>query len=440
MSATPRESDAVIVTDAPPGSHSNIRWAVCGLLFLATTINYMDRSVFSLIEPILKTLPFMGYNAANPAAYNHNFSTILAYFQVAYAVGFLTAGRIIDRVGTKVGYALAIFVWACASLSHALVGSVVGFCIARFMLGIGESGNFPAAIKAVTEWFAPQERAYATGLFNSGANVAALIAPLLIPWVTYRYGWHAAFLCTGSMGMLWLIVWLIFPYNKLRKTSSGPGTAKDRKDLPPVTDGSDSLSRLLANRGTWAFALGKMMTDPIWWFYLFFLPKYFNERFGLDMKQIGIPLVLIYLGSSVGSVAGGWLSGFRMRQGHSINDGRKFAMLVCALGALPVIFVPKAPNEWVAVALLALATAAHQGWSANLFSTPTDMFPSTSVSTIIGIGGTMGAVGGAIFTLIVGWLWISHPILIFAMAATAYVAALAVIQWLVPRLGELRTT
>ena len=435
MSAAPPQSDAPMTDSAPPGSLSNVRWVVCGLLFLATTINYMDRSVFSLIEPILKTLPFMGYNAADPAVYNHHFSTILAYFQVAYALGFLTAGRIIDRVGTKIGYALAIFVWACASMSHALVGSVAGFCLARFMLGLGESGNFPAAIKAITEWFPTRERAYATGLFNSGANVAALIAPLLIPWVTYRYGWHAAFLCTGSMGLLWLMAWLLFPYNKLRRGSS---LSQERLALPVTRHEGQLLRLLLTHRGTWAFGVGKMLTDPIWWFYLFFLPKYFNERFGLDMRHIGLPLVLIYLGSSAGSVAGGWLSGFRMSRGHSVNDGRKFAMLVCALGALPVMLVPLA-NEWQAIALLALATAAHQGWSANLFSTPTDMFPSTSVSTIIGIGGTMGAIGGAVFTLIVGWLWISHPMLIFFIGGTSYVIALGIFQLLVPRLGEPHT-
>ena len=411
---------------------SNIRWVVCGLLFLATTINYMDRSVFSLIEPILKTLPFMGYDAQHPDVYNNHFGTILAYFQVAYGIGFLTAGRLIDRIGTKTGYAIAIFVWALASMSHALVASVAGFCLARFMLGIGESGNFPAAIKAVTEWFPTRERAYATGLFNSGANIAALIAPLLIPWVTLRYGWHAAFLCTGSMGMIWLVGWLLFPYNRLRRGST---LSQERLTLPIVQHEGQVLGILIKHRGTWAFAIGKMLTDPVWWFYLFWLPKYFNERFGLDMKHIGLPLILIYLGSSVGSVAGGWLSGFRMKQGHSVDAGRKFAMLVCALCALPVIFVPYSPTVWVAVALLALATAAHQGWSANLFSTPTDMFPSTSVSTIIGIGGTAGAIGGAIFTKITAALWTHHPLLIFVMAGLAYVTALSIFQKLVPKLG-----
>ncbi len=430
------QETALYPETAPPGSNSNIRWVVCGLLFLATTINYMDRSVFSLIEPILKTLPFMGYNAQHPEAYNNHFGTILAYFQVAYAVGFITAGRMIDRVGTKVGYAVAIFVWALASMSHALVFSVAGFCLARFVLGLGESGNFPAAIKATTESFPTQERAYATGLFNSGANIAALIAPLLIPWVTYRYGWHAAFLCTGSMGMVWLVVWLLFPYNKLRRAST---LSQERLTLPITRHESQLLGILFRHRGTWAFALGKMLTDPVWWFYLFWLPKYLNERFGLDMKHLGLPLVLIYLGSSVGSVAGGWLSGFRMRQGHSVNDGRKFAMMVCALCALPVMLVPKAPTVWAAVALLALATAAHQGWSANLFSTPTDMFPSGSVSTIIGVGGTAGAIGGAVFTKITAALWTAHPMLIFAMAGLAYLSALGIFQWLVPRLGEPHT-
>ena len=419
---------------------SNWRWVICGLLFMATTINYMDRQVFSLIEPILKTLPFMGYNPQHPQIYTDHFSTILAYFQVAYGIGFLIAGRFIDKVGTKIGYAIAILVWALASMSHALVGSVAGFCLARIVLGLGESGNFPAAIKATTEWFPTEERAKAVGIFNSGTNLAALVAPLFIPWVTYyfRYAdgslnWHAGFIATGSMGMFWLVLWLFFPYNRLRRGST---LSQERLTLPMVKSESELYSILLKRRGTWAFALAKMMTDPIWWFYLFWLPKYFNERYGLDMKHIGLPLVLIYLGSSIGSISGGWLSGFRIRQGHSVNSGRKFAMLVCALCVLPVVLVPYSSKVWEAVALLALAAAAHQGWSANLFSTPTDMFPSGSVSTIVGIGGTAGAIGGAIFTKITGALWTNYSVVIFIMAALAYVTALLIFQKLVPRLGE----
>ena len=441
--AVPTSSTGFTST-APPSS--NTRWFVCGLLFLATTINYMDRSVLSLIEPALHDLPFMGWNHAESAAhqqvFNDHFSTILTFFQIAYGIGLLTAGRLIDKLGTKIGYALAIAVWALSSMGHALVSSVVGFCIARFMLGLGESGNFPAAIKAVTEWFPSEERALATGLFNSGANAASLVAPWLIPIVTIQYGWHAAFLTTGSMGLVWLIIWLLFPYNRLRR-----GATETQERLNPVLAGADAdtgffalFARLSKKRGLWAFAIGKALTDPIWWFYLFWLPKYFHEIYHLDLKQLGPPIIIVYFCSSFGSILGGALSGIQMKRGHTVNYGRKFALLVCALLALPVMLVPYAHtvfggNVWPAVALLSLATAAHQGWSANLFSTPTDMFPSSAVSTVVGIGGAAGALGGAFFTKFTGAVWTSHPFLIFLSGALAYSLALLIFQWLVPRLG-----
>ncbi len=424
---------------------SNTRWFVCGLLFLATTINYMDRSVLSLIEPALHDLPFMGWDPAQDAThqqvFNNHFSTILTYFQIAYGIGLLTAGRLIDRLGTKLGYALAIGVWALSSMGHAMVGSVAGFCLARFMLGLGESGNFPAAIKATTEWFPSEERALATGLFNSGANAASLVAPWLIPIVTIKFGWHAAFLTTGSMGLVWLVVWLLFPYNRLRR-----GATESQERLNPVLAGTGQsgffqlFGRLSRQRGVWAFAIAKGMTDPIWWFYLFWLPKYFHETYNLDLKHLGPPIIIVYFCSSFGSILGGALSGIQMKRGHSVNYGRKFAMLVCALLALPVMLVPYAHtvfggNVWPAVALLSLATAAHQGWSANLFSTPTDMFPSTAVSTVVGIGGAAGAIGGAIFTKFTGAVWTSHPFLIFLLGSLAYGMALIIFQRLVPRLG-----
>jgi ACS family hexuronate transporter-like MFS transporter len=419
---------------------SNVRWFVCGLLFLATTINYMDRSVLSLIEPALHNLPFMGWDfsqdATHQQVFNDHFSTILTFFQIAYGVGLLTAGRLIDKLGTKIGYALAICVWAFSSMGHALVTTVVGFCIARFMLGLGEAGNFPAAIKAVTEWFPAEERALATGLFNSGANAASLIAPWLIPIVTIKYGWHAAFLTTGSMGLVWLVIWLIFPYNRLRR-----GATETQARLAPVVQGGNLYARVLRQPGLYAFAAGKALTDPIWWFYLFWLPKYFHETYNLDLKQLGLPIIIVYFCSSFGSIMGGSLSGLFMKRGASVNSGRKLAMLICALCALPVMLVPATHgwfhgNVWPAVALLSLATAAHQGWSANLFSTPPDMFPSTAVSTVVGLGGTAGAISGAIFTKFTGAVWTSHPFLIFFLGSISYLIALAIFQKLVPRLGE----
>jgi ACS family hexuronate transporter-like MFS transporter len=422
---------------APGSTHENMRWVVCGLLFLATTINYMDRQVFSLIEPELHKLPFMGWSAGNPDIFNNNFGNVLIYFQIAYGIGLLTAGRIIDKVGTRTGYAIAILIWSCSSMAHIFVGSVAGFCVARFMLGIGESGNFPAAIKATTEWFPTEERALATGIFNSGSNIASVVAPALLPFVTATYGWRAAFLTTGSMGMIWLVLWLLFPYDKLRR---GATYTQQQLALPIKKYKGAVLGYILKSRGTWGFSTMKFMTDPIWWFYLFWLPKYFHENYAIDLQHIGPPLISIYFSSSFGSIAGGWLSGHRMKRGATVNAGRKFALLVMACCALPVMLVPYMHtlfpgNVWPAVFLLALAAAAHQGWSANVFSTSTDLFPSTSVSTVVGIGGAMGALGGAIFTWITKQIWVAHPLAIFMMAGLAYVTSLLIFQLLVPNLG-----
>jgi ACS family hexuronate transporter-like MFS transporter len=422
-----------------PDRQSNMRWFVCFLLFLATTINYMDRSVFSLIEPLLH-LPFMGWlpglDHVHQHVYDINFGRVLIFFQVAYGVGFLFAGRIIDKLGTKTGYALAILVWGCASISHSLVTSVAGFCIARIFLGLGESGNFPAAIKATSEWFPTEERAKAVGFFNSGSNASAFVAPVLIAAVTAKWGWHAAFLCTGSMGLVWCVIWLIFPYNKLRRRSSST-----QRDLAPVLPGGPSYSVIFRNRGFWAFFIGKGLTDPIWWFYLFYLPKFLNDNYGLDLNHVKYPLIVIYTVASVGSISGGWLSGFLMNRGHTVNFGRKAAMLTCALCVMPIMLVPymgrlSPTNAWPAIGLFCLATAAHQGWSANIFSTPGDMFPSTAISTIVGLGGASGAAGGAIFTYIVSHIFSMHPFTIFVLAGFAYVVALLIFQLLVPRLGE----
>jgi ACS family hexuronate transporter-like MFS transporter len=426
-------------TSRAPEASNNIRWFVCFLLFLATTINYMDRSVLSLIEPQLH-LPFMGWvpgvEAKFQVAYHLNYGHIIECFQIAYGIGFLFAGRIIDKLGTKTGYAIAILIWGLSSISHSVVSSVLGFCVARIFLGLGESGNFPAAIKATAEWFPTEERAKAVGLFNSGSNASFFIAPILIAAVTSKYGWNAAFITTGSMGMVWCIIWLAFPYNKLRRINTST-----QRDLAPVMAGGTTYSVLFRNRGFYAFAIGKGLTDPIWWFYLFYLPMFLHDTYGLDLNHAKYPLIVIYSVSSVGSIAGGWLSGYRMNRGHTVNSGRKFAMLICALCVVPILAVPHMgvlfpTNPWPAIALFSLAAAAHQGWSANLFSTPTDMFPSTAISTVVGIGGAVGAAGGAVFTWIVSHYFSLHPLVIFVLAAFAYVIALAVFQLLVPHLGS----
>src|SRR6201996_5126665 len=441
MPASRLASASEFTANAP--DKSSVRWFVCFLLFLATTINYMDRSVFYLIEPQLH-LSFMGWipgvEAKYQVQYHLNYGHVIEWFQIAYGVGFLFAGRIIDKLGTKTGYALAILIWGCASLSHSLVTSVLGFCIARVFLGLGESGNFPAAIKATTEWFPAEEPALAPGLFNSGSNASAFLAPVLIAAVAARWGWHAAFICTGSMGLVWAVIWVIFPYNKLRR-----GTTQNQVHLAPVSQGGSIYPILLRHRGFWAFCIAKGITDPIWCFYLFYLPKFLNDNYGLNLSQVKYPLIVIYTAASFGSIAGGWLSGFLMKHGYSINAGRKIAMLICAIGVMPIMLVPHMHtlfpnNAWPAIGLFCLATAAHQGWSANLFSTPTDMFPSTSVSTVVGLGGAAGAAGGAIFTWIVSHTFSLHPMLIFVLAAFAYITALLIFQLLVPKLGINQTT
>ena len=440
MSSPAPPSTAEGFTSRP--AESNIRWFVCLLLFLATTINYMDRSVLSLIEPLLH-LPFMGWlpgvGAKYQAGYHLNYGHIVECFQVAYAVGFLVAAPFIDKLGTKIGYSVAIGVWAFASLSHSLVHSVLGFCIARACLGLGESGNFPAAIKATSEWFSSEDRALAIGVFNSGANAAFFIAPAIVPLATLHFGgWRAAFLCTGGMGLCWLVLWMLFPYNRLRRGLTT--TQADLRRVVPNVTGTRLYAILLRNRGLYAFSIAKGLTDPVWWFYLFYLPMYLNDNYGLSLQQAYWPIVVVYAVSSVGSFLGGGLSGQRIKRGHTVNSGRKFAMLVTSLCVLPLMLVPHMHklfmhNAWPAVALFALAAAAHQGWSATLFATPTDMFPSSSVSTVVGIGGAVGSLGGALFTVLVSHLLSLHPMVIFTLASSAYVISLLIYQLLVPRIG-----
>jgi ACS family hexuronate transporter-like MFS transporter len=316
---------------------------------------------------------------------------------------------------------------------------VVGFCLVRILLGLGESGNFPAAIKATSEYFPTDQRALATGLFNSGSNVASLVAPALVAFVTVRYGWRAAFLTTGSMGLLWLILWLAFPYYRFRRTHT-----VTQQNLDPVIAHEPLATALFAHRGLYAFSIAKGLTDGIWWFYLFYLPQFLNRNYGLALGSAYWYIATVYLVSSVGSIAGGGLSGYLMDHGHTVNSGRKIAMLITALCVVPVVFVPHMSgifpaNAWPATALFALAAAAHQGWSANLFSTAGDLFPSRVVSTVVGIGGATGAAGGAAFTWIVKHNLSLHPLLVFSMAAGAYLTALLIFQLLVPRLGPTQT-
>lgn len=408
-------------TIAEAGRRTNtVRWIVCALLFLITTVNYMDRSALGLVEPILRHILGSDENAA---LYNRHYSEIVNCFILAYGIGFLLSGPIIDRIGARKGLALSIAVWAVASISHAFARSVAGFGAARFALGLGESGNIPAALKVTADWFPPEERTLANGIFNSGTSAAYLVAPLLIPFVAVRFGWQAAFFTTGGLSLMWLVCWLLFPYNRLhRRYGVAMGAAATG------VAGRPSYLSLLRHPGTWAFALSKFCTDPVWWFYLFWLPKYFNERYGVDMSRLGPPLIVIYVGATVGSVAGGWLAGQLMRGGRPVRRARRGAMLTCAVCALAVVLVPFAREMWEAIALLCISTAAHQGWSSNLFSTPADNFPSSSVASVVGLGGAIGSVGSTVFTALVGMLWTHHALPIFFAAGFTYLFSVLVFQ------------
>lgn len=413
---------------APVGRY---RWRICALLFAATTINYMDRQVLGVLAPELERV--IGWSELE-------YSTIVTLFQAAYAIGLVTAGAVIDKLGTRVGYALAISIWSLSAMSHSLVSTVAGFGLVRFFLGLGESGNFPSAIKTVAEWFPRKERAFATGIFNSGSNVGAIVVPLAAPWITSRFGWRAAFLSTGVLSALWLVVWLRtyrLPANHPRLSRGELAYIQEVAEAPAARI---PWSRLLPHRQTWAFLIGKFLTDPVWWFFLFWMPKFLNTEHGLQLTELGPPLVAIYVAADVGSIGGGWLASFFLRRGWTANRARKTAMLVCACAVVPIVAASKVQSLWTAVALVSLAAAAHQGWSANLFTLVSDMFPARTVASVVGIGGFGGAVGGMLIATLTGFLleFTGSYLLIFVIAGTAYLVALAIIHWLAPRLEPAR--
>lgn len=321
-------------------------------------------------------------------------------------------------------------------MAHALASSTLGFAAVRFALGLGEAGNFPASIKTVAEWFPKQERALATGIFNAGANIGAVVAPAIVPWIALHYGWRWSFVITGSFGFFWLVLWLML----YRKPTEHPRVSAAElahiESDPPESSERVAWARLLPLRQTWAFALGKFMTDPVWWFYLFWVPKFLNKQYGLTLDKIGLPLIIIYLASDIGSVGGGWLSSALLKRGWSVSAARKTALLVCAVSVLPIVFAGAASSLWMAVTLLSLATAAHQGWSANLFTLTSDMFPRRAVGSVVGIGGTLGAIGGMLVATASGFIleWTGSYMSLFIMAGSMYLLALAVIHRLVPTL------
>ena len=400
-------------------SPPSYRWTICALLFVATTINYVDRQVLGILAPTLQRE--LHWTEAD-------YGDIVSWFSFAYAFGFLIAGRVIDWIGVRRGLATAVVAWSIAAIGHAFARTAAGFSIARAMLGISESAIFPGSIKAVAEWFPQKERALATGIFNAGTNTGAILTPLLVPWIALRWGWRWAFVATGALGLLWLALWIPLYRN------------------PPVNDTSVAAPRvpwvsLFGHRQTWAFIVGKLMADPVWWFYLYWLPKFLDAKYGVKLAQVAAPIIVVYLIADVGSVGGGWASSALIKRGWSVNRARKATMLAMALLIVPTTLVSRAPSMWAAVLIVGVAAAAHQAWSANVYTLASDMFPTSAVGSVVGIGAFAGAMGGVVFQRATGRILQangSNYAPIFVVCGLAYVTAWAIIHLLAPRLEPAR--
>ncbi len=411
---------------------SRWRWIICGFLFFATVIAYIDRGVIAYLEKFLESI-IPGLNSVK-------YGYILAAFQAAYAIGMVAAGGVTDKLGTRKAFAIAIGLWSVAAMLPGAAFSVITFGIAMFLLGLGEAANFPACIKTVAEWFPKRERALATGIFNSGANIGNIAVPLIVPGLVALVTWRGAFVVTGAAGIVWLIGWLV--YYRRPEQHRGVSQAELALILSDPVEKLEAVpwSRVLPRKETWAFAIGKFLTDPIWWFYLFWLPRYLQSTFALSLETDRLPVVLVYSVSTVGSVGGGWISSALLKAGKSPNVSRKTAMLICALCVVPVFAAPYIHNLWLVVALVGLATAAHQGFSANLFTLPSDMFPKAAVGSVIGIGGMSGAIGGVLLQLATGYIvkFTGSYVPLFIVACVAYLLALLIIHIITPRLAPAR--
>jgi MFS transporter, ACS family, hexuronate transporter len=415
------------------------RWTVCALIFFATTVNYLDRQVIGILKPLLESDLNIG-----EAEYGY----IVTAFQLFYAFGMVLAGRLIDKFGTKIGYGISVLLWSFAAMGHALAKGGLGFGFWRALLGVSESGNFPAAIKTVAEWFPKRERALATGIFNSGTNVGAIVAPLAVPAIATAWGWQSAFIITGAIGFIWIILWFIYYEvpEKQRRLSS-PELSLIKSDVDETEESVKPIPwlKLLKFRQTWVFFIGKGMTDPIWWFYLFWIPGWLSEvrGAGLNIKSFGIPLVVIYTSTTVGSIFGGWLSSFMIKKGVSPFNARKYTMLIFALLVIPIFFAQSSGvSTWGAIALISLAASAHQAWSANIFTTVSDAFPKRAVSSVIGIGGMAGALGGAFVSIFAGNILAFYKkaghvetgyTVMFTIAACAYILAWIIMNVFAPK-------
>ena len=425
--STIRQAQPVDQTPAAATIVGRYRWRICTLLFFVTTLIYLERQILGVLAPELERV--IGWNEIQ-------YGNIVMAFQMAYALGMLLSGRFLDGVGPRIGYALAIAVWTLATTGQSLARSVLAFAIARFVLGLAEAPNFPAAIKTVAEWFPNKERALATGIFNSGANIGAIVAPATAPWVAAHFGWQWAFVFLGVLSAIWIVPWSVTyrqPERHPRLSATELAYIQSDPQEPAVRV---PWVRLVPHRQTWAFLVGKFLTDPIWWFFLYWLAKFLNQQYGLTRTGLGWPLVIVYTGSMVGSVCGGWLPAKFLKMGWSLNRARKTAMLICAVAVLPVTFAATGGKLWLTVALVSLATAAHQGWSANLFTLPSDTFPKQAVASVVGIGGFGGAVGGMLIATLTGLvLERTHSYVpMFVMASLAYLVAIAIIHLVLPTL------
>jgi MFS transporter, ACS family, hexuronate transporter len=405
----------------------NFRWVICVLLLFGTTKNYMDRNVLGVLNVTLQHT--FGWTEID-------YSNLVVFFQAAYAGGMLLMGRLIDKLGTRLGYALAMVFWSLASMATAFGNSFTSFAISRIALGFGEAAVFPASIKAVAEWYPKKERALSTGIFNAGTSIGAMITPVVVPWIHARWGWRGAFIGIGALGFVWLLFWLIL----YRNPEEHPRVSRTELDYirsdPPQSAQRMKWATLFRFRQTWAFVVGKFLTDPVWWFYLFWVPGFLQKQHALSLTGIGAPIVLIYLMSDVGSVVAGWLSSTMIKRGRAINASRKIAMLCCAVAVTPIVFAYRVESTWSAALLIGLAAACHQGFSANLYTITSDMFPAKAVSSVVGIGGMAGAIGGLFIATIVGHVlqWTGSYKVPFLIAGSAYLLALLLIHVLVPRL------
>jgi MFS transporter, ACS family, hexuronate transporter len=435
LSTSPTQTTATAASEPAlpkaPSGPGYFRWVICTLLLFGTTKNYMDRNVLGVLN---KTLQHdLGWTEID-------YSNLVVSFQAAYALGMVVVGRLIDKLGTRLGYALAMVFWSLASMGTALGSSLTSFATSRVALGFGEAAIFPASIKAVAEWFPKKERALATGIFNAGTSIGAMLTPVVVPWINARWGWRGAFIGIGALGFVWLVFWLLI----YRKPEEHPHLSRAELDYirsdPQVSMRKIKWAALLPLRQTWAFIAGKFLTDPVWWFYLFWVPGFLQSKHGLSLTGIGAPIVVIYLMSDVGSVAAGWMSSWLIKRGHTINVARKTAMLLCAACVTPIVFAYRVESTWSAVLLIGLAAACHQGFSANLYTLTSDMFPAGAVGSVVGIGGMAGAIGGLFIATIVGHVlqWTGSYKVPFLIAGAAYLVALAIIHVLTPRLEPAR--